>query len=321
MLGCESEQTEVQLYVPQTAHSTLDSQEVLVFEQPLPTYVLPNEIEVFGQEYHNYIHKWQGKIHTKLNSKQQAQRKKEAAELDLAFVRLRREYRYDESALKALGEFSCLLPDCSAAREGNIYFYPHRDIIEAYRSILADKNTEIFGYLDIMNQYSYVLVEKQTTSIDLQVQYINSSRPMPFQTLKFVWHDSDILEVVLMPKEEICKPYIYLYRTIFQQDSNGVRVERLEERLSAFTYPSDLVDFVARSCSCARANGFIPKLSFEEEKVAKNALAPSKEYCPALEGERKELWDKYMHDTRIIGILQHEQKLYPNDYDWQGDGE
>lgn len=224
------------------------------------------------------------------------------------FISLRKKYKHNIAAMESLSEVACLLPDCSAIKNQDTYRYKNTTIKEAFNSILMDKKTQIFTHFDIMKYYSYVLTSMQTTSIDLQVQY---PKITPFQTLKFVW-ENDILEIILTPKAEICKPYIYTYRIVFIQDSTDVLVKQQEERLSVFSYPIDLVEFVNKSCACARYNGYISNLTKEEIKVDKKALSPNKIYCNNIEEERSNLWDKYIQDSRIIGILQQEQRLYPN---------
>lgn len=265
---------------------------------PLTLKEIPKEVNDYTALYNAYLQrKNKGK---KISTK-------EAKILDKTFVRLRHTYKNDKDIMQILESFSCILPDCSATKIKDTYFYPDMNIQEAFYMIIADKKTEIFTHFDIIKDYSYVLKDMQTTSIDLQAQY---DKITPFQTLKFTW-DTQSLEIALTPKEEICKPYIYTYRTIFIQDSNGVRVRAQEERLSVFSYPTQLVDFVAKSCACARFYRYIPELTQAEKRVAKNALAPDKKHCENLSIERKALWDTYMQDSRVIGILQHEQSLYP----------
>ncbi|MDY5184725.1 hypothetical protein [Helicobacter trogontum] len=233
---------------------------------------------------------------------------KEAKIIDKTFVKLRDIYKYDDNVMQILKSSSCILPDCSALKIKDVYFYPNMQIQEAFYTIIMDKKTEIFTYFDIIKDYDYVLKDMLTTSINLQAQY---NKVTPFQTLKFTWNNTQSLEITLTPKEEICKPYIYTYRTTFIQDSNGVKVKPQEERLSAFSYPNDLVEFVAKSCVCAKFHGYIPNLTQAERKVARNILPLDQKFCDNLSEERKTLWDKYMHDSRAIKILQHEQKLYP----------
>lgn len=265
---------------------------------PLTLKEIPKEVNDYTALYNAYLTRQnKGK---KINTK-------EAKILDKTFVRLRHTYKDDKDIMQILESFSCILPDCSATKIKEVYFYPDMTIQEAFYAIIMDKKTEIFTHFDIIKDYSYVLADTQTTSIDLQAQY---SKTTPFQTLKFTW-DTQSLEIALTPKEEICKPYIYTYRTIFIQDSNGVRVRPQEERLSVFSYPTQLVDFVAKSCACARFYRYIPELTQAEKRVAKNALAPDKKHCENLSIERKALWDTYMQDSRVIRILQHEQSLYP----------
>lgn len=258
---------------------------------------IPKEVQDFSNKYNNF--------HNKDNKTKDT---KEAKRLDKIFITLRKEYSHNNKAMEALGELSCLLPDCSATKYNDEYRYSNMSIQDSYNSILMDKNTHIFTYFDIMKHYSYLLTSMQTTSIDLQSQYPKTT---PFQTLKFEWNN-DRLEVILIPKAEICKPYIYTYKITFIQDSKDVIVKKQEERLSAFSYPSDLVSFVAKSCACARFHGYIANLTKGELKVANNTLLPNKAYCNDIETERAILWDKYMQDSRIIKILQHEQRLYPN---------
>ncbi|MDY5950889.1 MAG: hypothetical protein SPJ16_06835 [Helicobacter sp.] len=265
---------------------------------PLTLQEIPKEVNDYTALYNAYL--------TRQN-KGKKSNTKEAKILDKTFVRLRHTYKNDKDIMQILESFSCILPDCSATKTKDTYFYPDMNIQEAFFAIIADKKTEIFTHFDIIKDYSYVLKDMQTTSIDLQAQY---DKITPFQTLKFTW-DTQSLEIALTPKEEICKPYIYTYRTIFIQDSNGVRVRPQEERLSVFSYPTQLVDFVAKSCACARFYRYIPELTQAEKRVAKNALAPDKKHCENLANERKALWDTYMQDSRVIRILQHEQSLYP----------
>lgn len=264
-----------------------------------PKQEIPQEVQDFREKYHNYIHKQGTKA---------IRASKEVKSLDKTFVMLRKTYQSNDKAMETLEEFACLMPDCSATKHNGIYRYSNMSIQDAYNAILMDKKTQIFTYFDIMKYYSYLLTSIQTTSIDLQIQY---PKKTPFQTLKFSWSD-DKLEVILIPKAEICKPYIYTYKITFIQDSKDVLVKKQEDRLSAFSYPSDLVEFVAKSCACARANGYIANLTNEELKVSKNTLLPNKTYCNDIAAKRASLWDKYMQDSRIIGILQHEQRLYPS---------
>ncbi|EMZ38358.1 hypothetical protein LS77_007770 [Helicobacter bilis] len=265
---------------------------------PLTLKEIPKEVNDYTALYNAYL--------TRQNKGKKSSIK-EAKIIDKTFVRLRHTYKNDKDIMQILESFSCILPDCSATKIKDTYFYPDMNIQEAFFAIIADKKTETFTHFDIIKDYSYVLKDMQTTSIDLQAQY---DKITPFQTLKFTW-DTQSLEIALTPKEEICKPYIYTYRTIFIQDSNGVRVRPQEERLSVFSYPTRLVDFVAKSCACARFYRYIPELTQAEKRVAKNALAPDKKHCENLANERKALWDTYMQDSRVIGILQHEQSLYP----------
>lgn len=279
-------------------NKTLQKKDVKIKESPQKE--IPQEVKDFSKNYHNYIHN--------VSKDDKIKATKEAIFMDKTFVALREKYKDNNEAMSILGELSCLLPDCSATKDtkSGTYIYKNTTIQNAYNAILLDKKTLVFIYFDIMKYYSYLLSSMQTTSIDLS-QY---PKKTPFQTLKFAW-DNDSLEVILIPKAEICKPYIYTYKITFLQDSSDVLVKLQEERLSAFSYPSDLVAFVAKSCACARALGYIPNLTKEELSVAKNALSQNEKYCNEIENERAELWDKYMQDTRIIGILQHEQKLYP----------
>lgn len=265
---------------------------------PLTLKEIPKEVNDYTALYNAYLQR---------KSKGKKSSIKEAKIIDKTFVRLRHTYKNDKDIMQILESFSCILPDCSATKIKDTYFYPDMNIQEAFFAIIADKKTEIFTHFDIIKDYSYVLKDMQTTSIDLQAQY---DKITPFQTLRFTW-DTQSLEIALTPKEEICKPYIYTYRTIFIQDSNGVRVRPQEERLSVFSYPTQLVDFVAKSCACARFYRYIPELTQAEKRVAKNALAPDKKHCEKLANERKALWDTYMQDSRVIRILQHEQSLYP----------
>ncbi len=302
LLGCDTDANSFHNTDTPTQQTTLTQkpeQPIILHEIPK----IPKEVQDYTTRYYEYLHK-QNKSHTK------AQRNKEAMRLDTTFTQLRQQYKNNKTIMETLEAFACILPDCSAIQQGKIYFYPYMTIIEAYNAILMDKQTHIFTFFDIMKHYNYVLTSMQTTSIDLQAQYTQQT---PFQTLKFTWNGTNRLDITLTPKEEICKPYIYIYQITFIQDSNGVQVKQHKEKLSAFSYPSDLVAFVAKSCACARVLGYIDKLTIEEEKIAKHALQPHITHCENIATERKDLWDKYMRDSRIIRILQHEQQLYPND--------
>lgn len=295
ILGCDDKK-ETNIFM-QTSSDLAYTTEKLD-SNPLTLKEIPKEVNDYTALYNAYL--------TRQNRGKKSSIK-EAKIIDKTFVRLRHTYKDDKDIMQILESFSCLLPDCSATKIKDTYFYPYMNIQEAFFAIIADKKTETFTHFDIIKDYSYVLKDMQTTSIDLQAQY---DKITPFQTLKFTW-DTQSLEIVLTPKEEICKPYIYTYRTIFIQDSNGVRVRPQEERLSVFSYPTQLVDFVAKSCACARFYRYIPELTQAEKRVAKNALTPDKKHCENLSIERKALWDTYMQDSRVIRILQHEQSLYP----------
>ena len=296
ILGCNDDKKDSNIFM-QTSSDLAYTTEKLD-SNPLTLKEIPKEVNDYTALYNAYLQR---------KSKGKKISTKEAKILDKTFVKLRHTYKNDKDIMQILESFSCILPDCSATKIKETYFYPDMTIQEAFYAIIMDKKTEIFTHFDIIKDYSYVLADMQTTSIDLQAQY---GKTTPFQTLKFTW-DTQSLEIALTPKEEICKPYIYTYRTIFIQDSNGVRVKPQEERLSVFSYPTQLVDFVAKSCACARFYKYIPELTPAEKKVAKNTLEPDKKHCENLTSERKNLWDTYMQDSRVIRILQHEQSLYP----------
>ena len=301
LLMCGCKDSKEQTYILETTKQIQETekQDTIIISNNELEQEIPQEVQDFSEQYHNYIHK---------HGSKKIKATKEVKSLDKKFSELRKTYKNNSKAMEVLEEFSCLLPDCSAIKYNNIYRYTNMTIQDAYNAILMDKKTQIFTYFDIMKHYSYLLTSMQTTSIDLQAQYPKAT---PFQTLKFEWNDTN-LEVVLIPKAEICKPYIYTYKITFIKDSKDVLVKKQKERLSVFSYPSDLVAFVAKSCACARSHGYIANLTKEELRVSKNPLLPNKVYCNNIEAERTNLWDKYMQDSRIIGILQHEQRLYPN---------
>ncbi len=262
---------------------------------------IPLEIKIYENDYNEYT--------KNLESKKKYQI---ANMLDKRFIQLRYKYRNDLNILNILSKFSCIMPDCSSIIKDDVYFYPKKTILQAYNTIIMDKNTNIFNNLDIIKEYDYILSSMQTTSIDLENQYLTNGKQIPYKTIKFVWENPNKLIISLIPKEEICQIYQYSYITTFLQDENGVTTKKYEEKLPMFLYPQDLVLFVNHSCACARALNYIPRLSLNDYK-SKNILIPNEKYCDMLESERKNLWEKYMQDSRIIGILQQEQRIYNKD--------
>lgn len=237
----------------------------------------------------------------------------QAQKLDEEFVMLRKKYINSKSIMSYLSQAQCIVPDCSALIHNNTYSYPNTDIIAAYQSIVMDKNTKIFSDLALIQVYDYLLKTKETTTIDLQSQEtLQNSLKSPYKTLQFAWESPNKLTITLTPKEEICLPYQYNSITTFIQDNNGVSTSRYSEKLPVFSYPQDLVSFVAQSCSCARALGAIPSIDTTslDEASKKSFVQPDKQSCNDLDSKRKDLWEKYTQDSRIISILQHEQKMY-----------
>ncbi|RDU67604.1 hypothetical protein CQA53_00940 [Helicobacter didelphidarum] len=295
-------------------------------------------------------------IDKKEKAKKQDEQNKEALDLDKTFIVLRQKYSANQNVLESLRDCACLFPDCSAVITNNEYFYPNMDILEVYQTIIMDKKTNIFSNIALIEEYDYVLKSMQTTTIDLQSQAIlQGEKNQPYRSIKFQWQlpqenissqatnfrikdlntkdfntkDSNsenlvidskptniMLTITLTPKEEICLPYQYNSITTFIQDKSGVHTKHYEEKLPAFSYPADLVLFVAQSCACARALGNIPNIAMNnlDEASKKNFLSPQVKYCDEVDSKRRDLWEKYMQDSRIIGILQQEQRMYKTQY-------
>lgn len=281
-----------------------------------PKTVIPSDIEAYMARYANFVQTLGLKNKPNI-IKIQDTSNKEALALDKDFIFLRQKYHDDSKILQILSAYQCFIPDCSAIIQDTEYFYPNMTILEAYQTIIMDKYTKVLNNIDVIHEYDYVLKNKQTTTIDLQSQAtLQNKKTQPYQYVKFAWENPNRLIITLSPKEEICLPYHYNSITTFIQETNGVRTKRYEKKLPTFSYPADLVQFVAQSCACAMGMGNISHIIPENlDDLSKgNLIKPDTQYCDLLDSKRKELWEKYMQDSRIITILQHEQKMYRAEY-------
>ena len=120
-VACDSDKKDTNIFM-QTSSDLAYTTEKLD-SNPLTLKEIPKEINDFTALYNAYL--------TRQNKGKKSSIK-EAKIIDKAFVRLRHTYKDDKDIMQILESFSCILPDCSATKIKEVYFYPDMTIQEAF---------------------------------------------------------------------------------------------------------------------------------------------------------------------------------------------